>query len=276
MDLTHRGYIICLQQWCIMIKRAAIFGNPKVKGLAEIEASVSAILEKEAVRMVSFSENPELVITLGGDGTVLRAFGLLPTLAPSLLGLNFGKFGFLTSDCMELERVLVDACREELQVSPRIYLETSIERNGFRNRIGRALNEVVVLRKDIRILEFVIRIGKEHEGFRVKADGCIIGTPTGSTAHALSAGGPLIFPETECVVVAAIAPFMLTWRHCIHPACGEISVTASNECAVVLDGQTTFPLQEGETVHICRGQGTFSLLVPRGWDFWHTVREKFR
>ncbi len=252
--------------------RISIIINSKIPGIEEIEEDFERIIKGQGAEIVPCGNQTELLISLGGDGTVLKGFRTLPSFNVPLLGLNFGKFGFLTIDCKDRLKTIEDVMTGKFRVSPRIYLEGEYTTNNRKSFVGRALNEMLIFRKDIRIVEFELTLGSTT--FYFKADGIIISTPTGSTAHAFSAGGPIVFPEDRSMVVVAFAPFTATWRNCIYEG-SHILLKPSRDCDIVMDGQEKFILREGGQIEIRPGNNVFKLLVPEGWDFWKTLKEKF-
>ncbi|MCX7704830.1 MAG: NAD(+)/NADH kinase [bacterium] len=252
--------------------KISIISNPKIRGIKEIEKDFESIICGFGAKIVPCSQETELLISLGGDGTVLKGFRILPSLKTPLLGLNFGKFGFLTIDCKDRYDIIKNVLSDNFRVSPRVYLEGFISSLNSHIFIGRALNEMLVFRKDIRMVEFELTLGSTV--FYFKADGMIISTPTGSTAHSFSAGGPIVFPEDRSIIVVAFAPFTATWRNCIYQG-GSILLKVSRDCDIILDGQEKIDIKENETLEISIGKEIFKLLVPPYWDFWRTLKEKF-
>ncbi|MCM8805243.1 MAG: NAD(+)/NADH kinase [Candidatus Omnitrophica bacterium] len=246
----------------------SIIINPKIPDGQKIIRDFEKIICEEKAKIVPCSPDTDILITLGGDGTVLKGFRMLQSFETCLLGLNFGKFGFLTIDCKDRKKIIKDAISGNFKISPRIYLE------GFINRsfVGKALNEMVIFRKDIRMVEFELIL--DSTAFYFKADGIIISTPTGSTAHAFSAGGPIVFPEDRSMVIVAFAPFTATWRNCVYEG-DKILLKPSRDCDIILDGQEKINLEQHNTIEIKPGKQLFKLMVPPEWDFWKTLKEKF-
>lgn len=253
------------------MRNMSIIFNPKISGIENIKNNIEEIANKKGIKIVPCGKQTELLVSLGGDGTVLKGFKILPSFDIPLLGLNFGKFGFLTIDCKDILKTTEDIIEEKFCISPRMYIEAEYTSNG-REHIGRALNEMLIFRKDIRMVEFELTLGSTPFYFR--ADGIIISTPTGSTAHAFSAGGPIVFPEDKSMVIVAFAPFTATWRNCIYKGT-NIQMKASKECDIIIDGQEKLTLPEHKSIKIKPGKDVLKLLVPQGWDFWKTLKEKF-
>jgi len=251
----------------------SIIENPKVPDISGIRNNLEKIVQKMGAKIVPCCKNTEILISLGGDGTVLKGFRMLPSFDIPLLGMNFGKFGFLTIDCKDMEKVVQDVFSGHFRVSPRIYLEGHIvSPSNKATFVGRALNEMVIFRKDIRMVEFELTLGSTV--FYFKADGMIVSTPTGSTAHAFSAGGPIVFPEVRSLIIVAFAPFTATWRNCIYEG-GRVLLKPSRDCDIIIDGQEKINLPKEQLLEIQPGQESFKLMVPENWDFWNTLKEKF-
>ncbi|HPP66405.1 MAG TPA: NAD(+)/NADH kinase, partial [bacterium] len=196
----------------------------------------------------------------------------LPSFDIPILGLNFGKFGFLTMNCKNKVKTVKDVIAEQFFISPRIYLTAFLIAKNKKQFMGNALNEMVIFREDIRMVRFEIKFGSAI--FQLRADGMIISTPTGSTAHAFSAGGPIVFPEEKTMIIVALAPFATTWRNCIYEG-SRLLIKSSGNCNIVMDGQEKFTLQKDKPLEIKIGDGVFKLLVSKDWNFWKTLKEKF-
>ncbi|MCM8821270.1 MAG: NAD(+)/NADH kinase [Candidatus Omnitrophica bacterium] len=254
------------------MNKISIIANPKINGMREIEKDFENIIVAHGAEIIPCGQETELLISLGGDGTVLKGFRVLPSMKIPLLGLNFGKFGFLTIDCRNRNEIIEDVLSGKFRISPRLYLEGNIFNKTVKRRAGKALNEMLIFRKDIRMVEFELTLGSTI--FYFKADGIIISTPTGSTAHSFSAGGPIVFPEDRSMIVVAFAPFTATWRNCVYE--GErILLKPSRDCDIVLDGQEKIEIRDNELFEINPGKESFNLMVPPEWDFWRTLKEKF-
>ncbi|HOK79228.1 MAG TPA: NAD(+)/NADH kinase [bacterium] len=255
------------------ISNVSIIENPKIQDISGIRDNLEKIIQQMGAKVIPCSMDTDILISLGGDGTVLKGFKMLPSFDIPLLGLNFGKFGFLTIDCKDMKKVMQNVFSGSFRISPRMYLEGNIiaPRNEMKFA-GRALNEMILFRKDIRMVEFELTLGSTVFYFR--ADGMIISTPTGSTAHAFSAGGPIVFPESRSIIVVAFAPFTATWRNCIYEG-RRLTLKPSRDCDIIIDGQERIDLQKQQLLEIKPGQESFKLMVPENWDFWNTLKEKF-
>jgi len=221
----------------------------------------------------------ELVIVVGGDGTLLNAARSLADLDVAILGVNLGRLGFLVdispdAMCETIDQALAGECICE----QRFLLEAVVNRKGRAIGHFRALNDVVVHKQDVaRMVEVSTYI---DGGFVTthRADGLIVATPTGSTAYALSGGGPLLHPSLEAVVLVPICPHTLSDRPVVVNADAHISleITDPHESGaqVTLDGQDNMKLQPGDRIKIRRMEQTVRLLHPPGYDYFHILQEK--
>ncbi len=221
-----------------------------------------------------------LLIVLGGDGTLLQAVheGSFP--APHVFGINTGALGFLTgAGPADFESVLVDVLEGHALVSERSLLSVEVLRNGESFWKGRALNEVVVSRGE---RSRVIRLEVEIDGVSLteyNADGLIVATPTGSTAYSLSAGGPVLAPDSGVFVVTPICPHVLTNRSVIVNERSTVDVRPSfgqQGVCLTLDGRNPLPLEAGDRTRIRRSKQMLRLVFPTGLPFFEVLRQKLR
>ncbi|MFQ5417233.1 MAG: NAD(+)/NADH kinase [Myxococcota bacterium] len=227
------------------------------------------------------AEKVDLMIVLGGDGTLLavaRAIGSRPV---PILGVNLGTLGFLVEIPREelydtLEDVLAGRCLTEA----RMRLDVSVERDGQVIDDYLALNDAVMARTALsRIVDLEVRA----DGTEVTTyfgDGLIVATPTGSSAYSLSAGGPLLLPGIEAIVLTPICPHTLTQRPLVlgHGCNLEITVhnTRGGEVQLTVDGQVGCELREGDRVSVRRSDHPARLLVPSGRSRFESMRTKLR
>jgi NAD+ kinase len=216
----------------------------------------------------------DLVISLGGDGTLLKAADFLKGREIPLLGINIGTVGFLTevtSDNWQeyLHRVL----KGEYRILERTKLSVSV--NG--DEVGEALNEAVVMTSTpVRMLWYRITVDGQVAQ-EVRADGVIVSTPTGSTAYSMSAGGPIVSPSVRAFVISFISPFKLTSRPLVIPDTAEIRVKVLDRrrgATVVLDGQRHSSLPEGGEAIIRRSPHRVHILKFEKGGFFRKLRER--
>jgi NAD+ kinase len=234
----------------------------------------------EAVEAEEFQEKADMIVVLGGDGTMISTARLLGEREIPVLGINYGSLGYLTEFRIEemfaaLERILAG----NYEIDRRVMLEVELHRDGEILETGRVLNDVVINKSVLaRIIEIEVSLNEFFvNGFR--ADGLIISTPTGSTAYNLSAGGPIIFPTMNAVVLTPICPFTLTNRPIVVPDSAEIKMRLMNEndgVVLTLDGQVGYQMQVGDTVVIRKSAANFNLVQPPNRNYFDVLRNKLK
>ena len=226
----------------------------------------------------------ELIVVLGGDGTLI---GMADRIADAgvdvpILGVNFGSLGFLTEVTLpELYASLESVLAGQAQIDERMMLRARTWRDGavFADRL--ALNDVVITKGALsRIIDLSVDIG-DHPVMRVRADGLIIASPTGSTAYNLAAGGPILHPEVGALLLTPIAPHMLTNRPIVIPASSEVRVQpmmngGNEEVFVTIDGQSGHPLQSNDVIHITRADATLRLVRASTRTYFDVLRQKLK
>jgi NAD+ kinase len=225
----------------------------------------------------------DLVITLGGDGTLLRAARAVVGTDTPVLGVNLGRLGFLTSfPDSELEAGLTHVFDGRAFLEHRFTLRGCIERAGDRHGDNFfALNDIVIHTSGAaRMGPLTLHVGRGADREEVgsfAADGVILATPTGSTAYSMSAGGPIIVPSVECFVVTPICPHSLAVRPLVIPADEVLSVTSldpDTQHQVTVDGQDERSLATSESVVVAREQRPVALVRLPGQSFFRTLRTK--
>ena len=219
----------------------------------------------------------DLAIVLGGDGTMLSVARALYEKNVPLIGVNRGRFGFLTDINSELmtdsiARILAG----EYSVESRLLLTANISRAGKLLYSGIALNDLVVSKAEqSRLMELELSIDNHYVN-SMRADGLIVATPTGTTAYALSAGGPILYPTLEAITLVPICPHTLTNRPIAINSNSVVEITIKNtkDARAHLDGQEKFNLQEGDIVRVERAPKTVTLLHPLGHNHFDMLREK--
>ena len=219
----------------------------------------------------------DLVVVLGGDGTLLSVARALKHGAP-ILGVNLGTLGFLTDvGRAELYPALVDLLAGDFRIEERALLDVHLQRAGGDGASWRVLNDAVITKSALaRIVELTYRIDG-HLLAACRSDGLIISTPTGSTAYNLSAGGPILDPQLPVVVLTPICPHTLTLRPVVVADSSVIEVTLETpreEVFLTLDGQEGVPLDEGDRVRVSRSTAKARLVKTTGRGFFDGLREK--
>jgi NAD+ kinase len=231
------------------------------------------------VAMLDPATPPDLVLTLGGDGTLLRAARDLGRLQIPLMGVNLGRLGFLTTATpAELEAVLADIALRAFRVEHRKTLETIIEaEDGRRQVLHVALNDVVIHKEGVaRLVRLQVSIGGQQVGV-YSADGLIITTPTGSTAYSLSAGGPIVVPGVDAFVITPVCAHTLGVRPLVISASEEILVEplapGADHLMVSVDGQQAVPLEPSGRAMVRRAPYDVSLAWREGVRYFRRMRE---
>jgi NAD+ kinase len=235
----------------------------------------------EPIDAETFKTRVDLIVVLGGDGTMISVARLIGARETPVLGINYGSLGYLTEFRIEemfpaLEAILAG----NYEIDRRVTLD--VEHRNADNEIiasGRALNDVVVNKSVLaRIIEIEVWLDEFFvNSFR--ADGLIIATPTGSTAYNLSAGGPIVFPSMNAVVLTPICPFTLTNRPIVVPDTAEIKLKLKHEnegVVLTLDGQVGYQLKTDETVLIHKSPTTFNLVQPPNRNYFDVLRDKLK
>jgi NAD+ kinase len=223
----------------------------------------------------------DLLLSLGGDGTLLRAARLLDGHPVPILGVNLGKLGFLTAVAPEqLDEALsaVDAGQALMDERMALAVE-AVARDGSSHGSYRALNDAVLQRGGVaRMISLRVLVGSEEVG-TYSADGIILATPTGSTAYSLSAGGPIVAPAVECILATPVSPHTLAIRPLVLPAEEQVTVevlSPSESLVLTIDGQESAALAAGDRLVISRDPRRVILLRLPGQTFFGTLRRKLR
>jgi NAD+ kinase len=224
------------------------------------------------------SHHPQLVIVLGGDGTLLSVARIFAATGTPILSVNLGSLGFLTEVRLgALYTTLESWCESCHTIDARAMLHSEVLRDGASVRSYEALNEVVVSKGDIaRMGDFAVELdGRSVARFR--ADGVIISTPTGSTAYTLAANGPILTPDVDALVVTPICPHLLTLRPIVVRGDAHLTVRVEGvptECLLTVDGQVGFELHVGDEVRCRRSAYTVNLVRLSESGFFDALRSK--
>jgi NAD+ kinase len=225
----------------------------------------------------------DLLLVLGGDGTLLAMADRVCLAGRDIpiLGVNFGHLGFLTElSWPDVYPTLERALAGTAAIDERMMLRAAVERNGRRADERVALNDVVITRGALsRIIDMSVWVGGEFVA-RFNADGLIVSTPTGSTAYNLSAGGPIVHPDVDALVITPIAPHTLSNRPVVIPAARDVTVQpqltdSSQEVVLTLDGQSGVTLEAGDRVTVTRS-GTTRLVQSPTHRYFEVLRKKLK
>lgn len=222
----------------------------------------------------------DAIVVFGGDGTLLWAARRVAPREIPILGVDVGTLGFLTEATPgDLEAVLPDLLAGRARLEERMNLEGRIERNGAEVARFAALNDIVVSRAGLsRLVRLETTVGGDYVSTYL-ADGLILATPTGSTAYALSAGGPIVSPTLDVILAVPISPHTLTVRPLVISGEDEIRIrmdARQGEGIVTVDGQETHSLVEGDAVVVRRAPFVTRLVVTGRRAFYGLLRKKFR
>jgi len=222
----------------------------------------------------------DLILVLGGDGTMIATARMIEDLEVPVLGINYGGLGYLTEFRIEeLYSALESILEGNYRLDKRVMLRTLHQRGDEVINSNRVLNDVVINKSALaRIIEIDAYLNDQFvNSFR--ADGLIVSTPTGSTAYNLSAGGPVMFPSMNAILITPICPFTLSNRPIVVPDDAVIELrlkTDQEEVALTLDGQVGFPLKIGDRVVIQKSETTFNLIQPSNRNYFDVLRDKLR
>lgn len=232
------------------------------------------------VRPSELAESVDLILVLGGDGTMIATARLLGDREVPVVGVNYGGLGYLAEFRIEELYVALEAILAgDYRLEQRVMLAVELLRGDQQVTRNRVLNDVVINKSALaRIIEIEAYMnGQFVNAFR--ADGLIVSTPTGSTAYNLSAGGPVIYPSMKAVVITPICPFTLSNRPIVIPDESLIELrlkTENEDVALTLDGQVGFPLKPEDWVVIRKSQTSFNLVQPANRNYFEVLRDKLR
>jgi NAD+ kinase len=260
----------------------------ETRGIAAVfETATAALLPDSPGRKVAdkraLVDQVDLVLVLGGDGTLLGMADRIGEAGSGIpiLGVNFGSLGFLTEVTLpEIYPSLEAALTGRAHVEERLLLRSTTLRGGATFTENIVLNDVVITKgARSRMIDLSVWIGEEFVT-RVKADGLIVATPTGSTAYNLAAGGPIVRPNVDAVIVTPIAPHTLANRPIVIPASSAVRVQPlmddHDEVFVTFDGQAGFDLRAGDEIRVCRAEHPLRLIRPSTRSYFDVLRQKLK
>ena len=279
------------------IQRIGLVGHPGYAGLGAAIEPLRAFAAERGLELCVeeeladfFPDAPrfevgqvDLLITLGGDGTLLRGARLVAPHGVPVLGVNLGHLGFLTSiRPAELQASLERVFAGEYWLDERVTLEARVaSRDGREGHPYVVVNDAVLHKggfaRVIRLAMHIAEGGQEEEVASYAADGIILSTPTGSTAYSLSAGGAIVVPAVECILATPICPHTLAVRPLIVPISSVVSVevlSPSEEVILTVDGREGAALLPGDRLVVRRGQAKVRLVRFPGQSFFATLRRK--
>jgi len=246
----------------------------------DIETATLAGAEQTGLAKADVPRAADLVVVLGGDGTLLSVARLVESGEVPILGVNLGGLGFLTEITLdELYPVLGAVLSGNYRASRRMLLQVTVRRGEAPIAEDIVLNDAVMTKTALaRIIELEVFVEQEYVT-TYRADGLIISTPTGSTAYGLSAGGPILFPTMHALILVPICPHTLTNRPLVLPEEVGVQVVLNSEnedVYLTLDGQVGFPLQYQDQVEIRRADREITLIVSPKKNFYEILRSKLK
>jgi len=252
-----------------------------------VEEGMGALLDSapsgpylSSVKREEIPAHVEMIIVLGGDGTLLSVARQVWNKNIPILGVNLGGLGFLTEITLdELYRVLERIIQDDFEINEREVLDTAVIRKGKRIAEFTVLNDVVINKGALaRIIDLETTINGEYLS-TFRSDGLIISTPTGSTAYNLSAGGPIVYPSLHTIIITPICPHTLTIRPIIIP--DDVKIRAllksrNEEVTLTLDGQQGFSLEFEDVVEVGKAEGRILLIKSPYRNYFELLREKLK
>ncbi len=280
-------------------RHAALVGKYQARGVRPlleeiahylVRAGMEVSLELDTARNTGITDYPalspaeigkhcDLAIVVGGDGTMLAVARELARYNIPLIGINHGRLGFITDIPMkEWQGTLSAVVKGDYEEEYRAMLEGSVVRDGESIYEGFAVNEVIVSRgATASMIEVKVEVQDQFVA-NLRADGLIVSSPTGSTAYALSAGGPILHPGIAGWVLVPVASHTLSNRPIVLPDTGEISIeiVAGRDASMNFDMQSLASLLHGDTILVRKSEHRVRFLHPRGWSYYATLRRKLR
>ena len=248
-------------------KNYDILMGPKTAGIID---------ETSNLKIEEIPSKADLIIVLGGDGTLLSVARLTHPFDVPILAVNLGSLGFLTEVALpELYKTLEQVLKGESGIERRMLLNAFLLQGGKAVRDDFALNDVVINKSAARIVNLEVHVNGQYMT-SYRADGLIISTPTGSTGYSLSAGGPIIHPSMNALVLSPICPFALTNRPIVIPSQSTLQVRliTEEEVQVTLDGQMGYPMFRDDVLEIKQGPTPVSLIQAKDKNYYQILRRK--
>jgi NAD+ kinase len=243
-----------------------------------LEQQTAEEIGLEGVQRATLAKEVDVLVVLGGDGTMLSAARVVAPRNVPILGINLGGLGFITEvNVSEVYSALEKMLKGECSIEERMMLHSEVLRHGDRIAEHTILNDVVITKGALaRIIDLETYIDHNYVT-TYKADGLILSTPTGSTAYNLSAGGPILHPSLDCIIMTPICPHTLTNRPLVIPGESMVEVSLiseSEDVFLTLDGQVGMSLRKGDIVQVKKSPHKTKLLVPCERDYYQILREK--
>jgi NAD+ kinase len=279
------------------MKKIAIFAkvhDPRCRGVASelitwldergliplVEPHLARHLGCKEINSADIPDQADLVVVLGGDGTLISGARLVGDREAPILGVNLGSLGFLTEITLDELYPALESCLEgDYRVSDRMMLRATVERDGKEVEEHQVLNDVVINKGALaRIVDLETTVNGTYLT-TFKADGLIISTPTGSTGYSLSADGPIVHPELDCLIITPICPHTLTNRPIVVAGDALITVelqSVNEDVLLTLDGQVGVELKYGDVIRIRKAEHRTRLVMSRSKDYFEVLRTKLK
>lgn len=254
-----------------------LLGEPDIEG-AQVEARTGCRIEK--VAREELAAKVDLIVVLGGDGTMIATSRMIGEREVPVLGINYGRLGYLAEfNTEEMTNALEAVLAGDYKLQQRVMLDATLMRGSEVLLHNRVLNDVVISKSALaRIVEIETKLDDQFVN-RFRADGLIISTPTGSTAYNLSAGGPVIYPSMNAVVITPICPHTLSNRPLVVPDDSHIEIRLNgsvDEVVLTLDGQIGAPMEASDCVRVRKSNTYFNLVQPKNYNYFDVLRDKLR
>ena len=251
-----------------------------IKTVLDEETAAALATGSKGQPRSAVADASQLLLVLGGDGTMLAAARLAAPRQIPILPINMGSLGFLTSFTLdELYPALEETLAGNSSISQRVMLQAELVRAGDVIESQRALNDVVIHKGALaRMIQLELSINSDFV-CRYRADGLIVSSPTGSTAYSLSAGGPIVHPAVEAFIITPICPHMLTDRPVVvrDYCCLEVKLNGDTESVyLTLDGQRGVPLEPTDIVRVTRAKEQLQLIQPPKKPYFEILRNKLK
>jgi len=240
----------------------------------------SSYLECDGVDEKEMFKKSDFIVSIGGDGTLISLARRCYSYKKPILGVNAGRLGFLTDVPLdEMKKFIKKVLKGEYRVDKRIFLE--VELIGKESKKLVAFNDIVLIRPSIEGMVDIDAYGSSKvasmENKHINSyygDGLIISTPTGSTAYNLSAGGPIVFPFTEALILTPICPHSLTQKPIVLPADFEVSFKTNSEAMIVIDGQDTFNFKDFDSVKVTISKDFINMIHRVERNYFDVIKQK--
>ena len=280
------------------IKKILFTGSLKDDYLSGLVSDLSSTIEKHQLELYRYSHSSDendisdvkqieqdwisdmdLIVSVGGDGTMLKSSKLASKHNVPITGINKGRLGFLTDINPDLvSAVLREIIQGDYQTESRILLEVRILNNNKERFIGHAINDLVINKtKTGRMINVLTSIDGNYVNSN-QGDGYIVSTPTGSTAYSLSCGGPIINPNSDTFLLVPIAPHTLTNRPMVISSSCDIKLEFTDQnddlIEISLDGEIISEISDGDCIIISKSDSTVEFIHPSQYDYYETLRSK--